>query len=148
MAFDNILATLRMQDSFGRIYSKEIETDTQVLATAQTEIDAFLTVLAAMTDLGVLSVKYSYRDGTQGFAVTAGSNRDVGATFQGLNQVGGGVALKVPGIKSSLVGAQGTIDLAQGAVAAVLNYYLTAGGSFTLSDGDTVESWVKGTLDK
>jgi hypothetical protein len=148
MAFNNILATLQMRDAHGDIYQKEVETDTQVLADAITEIQAFLLVLAQITDLGVASVRYSFRDSTGAFAAQAGSNRDVGATFQGLNTVGDAVVLKIPGIKAAKVGAQRAIDLADVDIAAVLAYYATAGGSFSLSDGDTVDSWVKGTLDR
>jgi hypothetical protein len=103
MAFNNILATLQMRDVHGDIYQKEVETDTQVLADAITEIQAFLLVLAQITDLGVASVKYSFRDSTGAFAAQAGSNRDVGATFQGLNTVGDAVVLKIPGIKARLI---------------------------------------------
>ena len=148
MAFNKILASIQMRDSYGDIYTKEIETDTLVLATAQAEIAAFLLVLEPITDLGVVSVKYSYRDTAGAFDPVANSSRDVGATFQGVNQVGQNVSLKIPGIKSTFVGAQRTIDVTNVSIDAALDYWLTGTGSFTLSDGDTVESWTKGTLDR
>lgn len=147
MAFDNILATLVMTDSRKRLYRKEIETGSNVLATSQGQIDAFLLVLQTITDLGVLSVKYSYADGSQAFAAVSPSNRDVGATFVGVNQVGRNVVWKLPGIKDTYIGVEGAIDVANVDIAAVLTYFET-GESFSLSDGDTVEQWLRGSLDK
>lgn len=142
-----IKATLIMRDSYGDIYRKEMETRVTVLADAQADVTAFLALLDPCTDLEVASVTYSFRDSTQQIAGVAGSNRDIGATFEGLNQDGETVILKIPGFPAAKVGAQRAIDLTDLDVAAMLADYETA-GNFYLSDGEIVDSWVKGTLDK
>lgn len=142
-----ILATVNLVDSYGRPTTKRLETETDVLATAQAAVSALLTDLAAVTDLQCLSVGYSFKDGTQIFAGVAGSNVDVGATFR-LRLVSGNVAAyKVPGFPASLVEANGSIDPADVAVAAYFDNFLAA-GDFTVSDGESITEVLSGELDR
>jgi len=142
-----ILATVNLVDSYGRPTTKRLETETDVLATAQTAVGLLLTDLAAVTDLQCLSVAYSFKDGTQVFAGAAGSNVDVGATFR-LRLVDGDIAAyKVPGFPASLVSANGSIDPADAAVVAYFGNFLAA-GDFTVSDGEAITDILSGELDR
>lgn len=141
------VAKLRMRDAFSRYTSKELETETDVLADAQTAVTAFLTDLNPCTDLTVESVSYSLKDATQTIAGEAGSNVDVGATFRGRVASGEIAVVKIPGFPLAKVGANGYIDLSDLDVAALLDNW-EAAGAFTLSDGETIAEWVDGQLDK
>jgi len=142
-----LVAQLRMRDAFSRYTSKTLETETDVLATAQAAVTAFLTDLNPCTDLTVEYVTYSYKDATQSVAGEAGSNVDVGATFRGRVTSGEIAVVKIPGFPLSKVGANGYIDLSDADVAALLDNW-EAAGAFTLSDGEVIAEWIDGQLDK
>ena len=142
-----LVAQLRMRDAFSRYTSKTLETETDVLATAQAAVTAFLADLNPCTDLTVEYVTYSYKDATQSVAGEAGSNVDVGATFRGRVTSGEIAVVKIPGFPLSKVGANGYIDLSDADVAALLDNW-EAAGAFTLSDGEVIAEWIDGQLDK
>jgi hypothetical protein len=140
--------SVTMNDDYGRETRKLLEMESQVdLATYGTVAAAMLTALQAVTDLGVVRADLILPGIASGFAVTSGANRDTGATFQGYIDGGDGkkASTKVPGIKPALVDADGSIDIT-GVVATYLAAFETA-GDFRLSDGETIDSWIKGTLD-
>jgi hypothetical protein len=143
----NFVATVLLKDSFNRYTRKKVETETDVLATAQTAVSGFLTDLAAVIDLECVGVSYVLKDPTQVFAGAASSNVDVGATFRGRVASGEVVTLKVPGITLSFVGADGVIDVTDVSIAALLDNFEGA-GEFTLSDGESISEWLSGSLDK
>lgn len=137
-------------DSFGRITRKRIEIEEQVLlADYQTVAGAVANELDPITDLGLLRMDLILSMG-ESFAVTAGANVDVGATFSGYIDGGAGkkASHKVPGFKTSLVDTDGSIDLTQADVDAYLDLFLAAGGYCELSDGEQISSWISGSLDK
>lgn len=142
-----IVATLVMRDSFERETRKRLETETDVLATAKSAVDSFLADLNPCTDLTVEHVVYSAKDATQTIAGEANSNVDQGATFRGRVASGEIATIKVPGFPLSKVGPNGYIDLDDVDVAALLDNW-EAPGSFTVSDGETIASWIDGTLDR
>jgi hypothetical protein len=142
-----LVAQLRMRDAFSRYTSKTLETETDVLATAQAAVTAFLADLNPCTDLTVEYVTYSYKDATQSVAGEAGSNVDVGATFRGRVTSGEIAVVKIPGFPLAKVGANGYIDLSDADVAALLDNW-EAAGAFTLSDGEVIAEWIDGQLDK
>lgn len=141
------VATLIMRDSFSRYTRKQLECETDVLATAQTAVNGFLSDLNPCTDLTVEKVSYSLVDATQTIAGEASSNVDVGATFRGRVASGEIAVVKIPGFPLAKVGANGYIDLSDADVAALLDNW-EAAGEFTLSDGETIAEWIDGTLDK
>lgn len=142
-----IKATVVLKDSNNYYRRMRVETETEVLATAQSAVDGLLTELDPCTDLSVEHVSYSFKDATQTFAGAAGSNVDLGATFRGRGSDGDIKVLKIPGFPQSKVGANGSIDLTDGDVAALLALW-EAAGPFTLSDGETVDEWISGSRDK
>lgn len=143
----NFVATIILRDSFNRYTRKIVETETDVLATAQTAVSGYLTDLNAICDLACEGVSYSLKDATQVFAGEASSNVDVGATIRGRVTSGEIATLKIPGFMLSKVGVNGYIDLTDVDVAAFLDNYEGA-GEFTLSDGEVVTEWIDGTLDR
>lgn len=142
-----IVASVSMSDSFQRRTTKRLETETEVLATAQSAVSQFLSELNPCTDLAVDYVTYSFKDATQTIAGAASSNVDVGATFRGRVTSGEIAVVKIPGFPLAKVGANGYIDLADADVATLLGEW-EAAGAFTLSDGEVIVEWIDGQLDK
>lgn len=142
--------SVTMIDDYGRTTKRVYEIETQVdLATYTAAVAALLVDIQAVSDLGVVRADLILDGITAGYAVTAGANVDVGATFSGLIDGGNGkkASLKLPGIKAAVVNADGTVDLTDADVIAYLANWLTA-GDYMLSDGETISSWLRGTLDK
>lgn len=142
-----ILATVSLIDSYGRPTTKRLETETDVVATAQTAVALLLTDLDAVTDLQGIGVSYSLKDPSQVFAGVALSNVDVGATFRLRLASGSIAAYKVPGFPASLVGPNGAIDVTDLAVTNYFDNFLAA-GDFTVSDGEAITDILTGQLDK
>lgn len=143
------ILSITMNDAYGRQTNRRYEMETQVdIATYGLVADAFIAALQAVTDLGVVRADLILRSISSGFAVTAGANVDVGATFSGYLAAGGGkkAAMRLPGIKASLVDADGSVPIT-GVTATWLGEFETA-GDFELSDGETISSWIRGALDK
>jgi hypothetical protein len=143
------LLSLTFADSFGRTTTKLFEMKNEVLHADQVlDAQGIIAELANVTDLGVIRADIIYRGVDEGFAPTAGSNIDVGATFSGYIVDGNGkkASLKVPGIKLSLVDSDGTVPIT-GAVETFLNDF-EDGMVLYLSDGEQIDTWIKGALDK
>jgi hypothetical protein len=142
--------SLSFVDAYGRQASKRIEVEElTLLADYQAAATAIAGDLAAITDLGLLRMDLVISMG-EDFAVTAGANRDTGATFSGYLYGGEGkkASWKLPGIKPAKVDADGSIDITDTEVKAMLDRFLQASGNLMLSDGEQIDSWISGTLDR
>jgi hypothetical protein len=118
-----------------------------LLVDIQTNVAAFLAALEAVTDLGCVKATILIPATSPEWAETALSSVDRGGTFSGWVDEGMKKAsLKIPGIKLSLVAADGSIADA-GVTATLLDEFETA-ADFNLSDGEQIESWIRGTLDR
>jgi len=143
----NFSATVTLTDSLNRTVTKRYETETDVLATAQTAVGLLITSLEAVTDLGVVIVTYSNADDTEASAAAANSNVDTGATFRCRLDDGKIAAHKIPGFPLAKVATGGGIDVTDVDVAAYFDHFKAA-GAFTLSDGQVITAVLTGTLDK
>lgn len=135
-------------DAYGRqttrVYGMETEA---LLADLQTAAAALITAVTAVTDLGCVKATILIPVTSPTFAETAGANVDVGATASGWITAGMKKAsLKVPGIKASLVDADGSVPIT-GAVATFLALFESA-AAFNLSDGEQIDSWIRAGLDR
>lgn len=143
------ILSMTLNDAYGRETHRRYEMETQVdILTYQTVADAFSAALQAVTDLGLVRADLILQGITAPFAVTAGANVDTGATFSGYidGEDGKKASMKLPGVKPALVDADGSVPIT-GAVATWLASFETA-GAFKISDGETIDSWIKGALDK
>lgn len=144
--------SISMIDAYGRSRTMVLEGEQVLLLADQiTALENVLNQLAAVTDLGVVRADIIYVGAGTPFAVTAGANRDTGGTFQGLVYDGNGkkASTKVAGIKPALVNPDGTITLTNADIEDWLELFVeTTPHSLLLSDGETIASWLKGTLDK
>jgi len=142
--------SVTLVDDYGRTTKRVIGMEDQtLLADYDTAAAALLTDLAAVSDLGVVKADLIINvDGAEATDPETGANVDVGGTFSGWIASGDGkkASLKVPGVKASLVSADGSIAIT-GDMAAYLANWGTA-GDFNLSDGEQISSWIRGALDK
>lgn len=143
------LLSLTLVDAYGRQTTKLLEMRNELLHADQV-IDAQLIIneLQAVTDLGVIRADIIYRGVDAGFAVTPGANVDTGATFTGTIADGNGkkASFKIPGIKPALVNPDGSVPIT-GAVETFLDTFYE-GMVLYLSDGEQIETWLTGVLDK
>lgn len=143
------ILSMTLADAYGRQTTRRYEMETQVdILTYQTVADAFSAALQAVTDLALVRADLILQGITAPFAVTAGANVDVGGTFSGYIDGGDGkkASMKLPGVKVAFVDPDGSIPLV-GAIDTWLSSFETA-GAFRLSDGETIDAWIRGTLDK
>lgn len=142
--------SLQLVDDYGRITRRVIEMKPQtLLADMIVNAQALVNALEDVTDLAVVRADLVIHGEVSGFAVTSGANVDVGATFSGYIEGGEGkkASLKVPGFKASLVDTDGSVPLT-GVTATYLAMWVDPGNSALLSDGEAIDAWIKGTLDK
>lgn len=143
--------SLTFEDSYGRRTRKLVEMEHQALHADQVAVAvAFSTALEAVTDLGLVRADIIYQAVDEGFDPTAGSNVDVGATFSGVLHDADGekASFKIPGIKAALVDPDGSVPLT-GAVGTALAFFVNATPfDLYLSDGETIDHWLAGSLDK
>lgn len=142
--------SLTYVDDYGRTTKRIVEIESQALLTDyETKAAAYVTAVTPMTDLGLVRVDLVLQAIATGFAVSADANVDVGATFSGILAAANGkkASHKLPGIKDALVEADGSVDIANVTVKAYIDQFLTA-GDYMLSDGQTIETWLRGSLDR
>ena len=145
--------SLTLLDGYGRETTKRVEfTDQILLADYISNANLFMELLDAITDLQILRASMNITDGLDLPAKDpAGSNVDVGATFVGFIGNGDGKkgVFKVPGIDLTYVGTGGVIDPTQDDVSDFLDLFGDPpDNKFRLSDGEWIEEWITGTLDK
>jgi hypothetical protein len=125
-----------LEDAFKRTTKRVIGMEDQVLlADYAAAVTAWAAAFGDVSDLGIVKTDLIIPVTGLESAAVAASNIDRGGTFSGwLDTVAPKKAsLKLPCPKLSLVAADGTIAIT---------------GDFNLSDGEQIDSWIKGTLDK
>lgn len=144
--------SLTLIDDYGRNKTMVLEAEQVLLLADQiTALENVINQLAAVTDLGLVRADIHYIGAGTPFAVTADANRDVGATFSGLIEAGNGkkASTKIPGIKPALVNADGTITVSNVDIEDWLELFVEdTPHSLFLSDGETIDYWLRGSLDK
>jgi len=140
------IATVTLEDSLHSIVSKRLEMETDVLATAQSAIAALVTDLEAITDLGVVSVTYTFKDLTEASEAAEDSSVDAGATFRLRLDNGKVAAYKVPGFPISKVSGGRVIATDDSDVVAYFENFEDA-GAFKLNEGNVVTAILSGKYD-
>jgi hypothetical protein len=149
MAYDNAFVTMRVLDAYGRTKSKRVGLVSTDATQGETDKATIIGAYAAVMDGHIMSSTYSGQDDHAGSPV-AGSNVDTGVTVS--CQLAGRperAPLKWPTPKAAIINPDGTLDLTNVAVQAVEALYVTATPAIaTLSDGETIDGFVSGMLDK
>ncbi len=143
MAFQISLETI---DAYGRVSTKRFGNDRTLVADALTDAGTLVTKFLAVSDAG--TVKHSITLETAAAnAATAGANIDAGCTIHCTLADGTGYALKIPAPDPDILGADGSVDLTDGAVIDYVALF-ESGGHFTVSDGEVIASMRYGELDR
>jgi hypothetical protein len=140
---------ITLEDDHGRTTKRTIGMETEATLAAYTaNITAFALALDAITDLALIKAVLAIDVTGDEFVVVADANVDIGGKFSGwLDSVPARRAsLGLPGIKSSLVDADGSIQDA-GVTATYLDLFESA-AKFSIAHGFQISTWVKGTLDR
>lgn len=145
--------SVTLADGYGRTTSKRWEMTGQLLlADYISNANLALAELNDITDLEIIRANLVFEgELTLPSGDATGSNVDVGATFVGF--VGDAenkkAVLKVPGITMAKVGTGGVIDIEDADVAAFLDLFGDPpNNKLKISDGEYIESWITGTLDR
>ena len=141
--------SVTLSDAYGRTTKRVYGMETQVLlADYEASVASFVTALEGVTDLALDRADLIIPQTSAPFAVTAGANVDVGGTASGYIEGGNGkkASMKIPGVKASLVAADGSIAVT-GATATWLAFFEDA-DDFNLSDGEQIASWIRASLDR
>lgn len=143
--------SLTILDAFGRTTSKVVEFTDQIdLATYGTWTANYVAALDAIIDGQVVRADLILEGITAGTAApVANANVDVAALFQGYvdQSLGKKATLRIPTFDPDLVSPDGTIDLTNASVDAFLDWYSDVNGA-TISDGEDVEAWISGRLER
>lgn len=142
--------TLTFEDHHGRRTKKLVQMQTQAtLVDYQAVITAFAAALDTVVDLALVRIDLTV-PATGTFAEDDPSNVDVGATFSGVlyNKQGQKASFKIPGIKPAYADSSGNIDVADPDIEDALELFVNATPyDLYLSDGETIDHWVSGSLD-
>ena len=134
-------------DVMGRVTTARIEIQGLDAASILAAAASVVGQLDACSKLGVTKAVVQFPLSGVASAAAAGSNTDVGGKAKGVSDVDGDtVNLRLPDPIDLAVNADGTIDLAETAMAAYIANYETGGDAY-LSDGEQVTSWRFGVLD-
>lgn len=143
--------TLIFEDTHGRTKRKNVQMQSQAtLVDYQAVVTAFAAAIATVTDLACVRIDLTLpMTGT--FAGAAESNVDTGATFSGVlyDKQGQKASFKIPGITPTYADASGHIDVADSDIEAALELFVNATPyDLYVSDGETIDHWLQGRLDK
>lgn len=139
-------ATFTLLDAYARKTTRSFLLDAADFATAQTDLAAFAVSFQNITMCQLIESRLADQQFYAGVP-SGGANVDEGATFSVLlDTPGKKAAIQVPAPIEAARNPDGSIDLANVAIAAYIAHYTS--GSVTASDGETVTSFVSGRLDK
>jgi hypothetical protein len=137
--------SVQLQDDYGRTQNKRFEADVADFATMVTQSGLFLTDLAGLTKLGIItytiSQKSAYSD-----AITAGANKDAGVTLSLRKDDGEKAVLKVPDVVAGVVLGDGSVDLTNVQLTDFVDNWIS--GPWKVSDGETATALLSGRLDE
>jgi hypothetical protein len=141
--------SIQLRDSMGhttnRVYGL---TEAATVGTAETDAIALAGLLDACTELGLNKVTLLWNCDVAPTAPVAGSNVDEGGTVSGwVDTYIKKASLKIPAPIAAARVADGTLLMTQADLLAFIAEFIVTTGSATLSDGDTIASWIKGVMD-
>ena len=143
-----MLISITLRDIYGRTTTKRFESVSTTVSAAQADATAILGALEDVSDLGQVKVEMTF---VATIATPVGpvalSNVDTGATLHTTLVSNKGYALKIPGIKSGMIGPDGRIDIDAEEMVAYVALFEGA-AHFRVSDGDQISSVQYGELDK
>jgi len=142
MAFE---VGLTLVDDYARTTTRRFTNTATLVADALTQVGAFITLLLAVSDAGTVKHEITTRTVASN-AADSGANKDVGGTIHCRLDNGKVYPLHIPCIKAAMLNPDGTIDIADAAITAYVDEFMT-GGHFTVSEGNLIDEILYGELD-
>jgi hypothetical protein len=141
--------SIQFRDSMGRTTNRVYGlSEAASVADAATDAAALAALLDATSELGLNKVVLLWDCDVSATAPTAGSNIDEGGTVSGwIEEYKKKASLKVPAPIAAARVADGTLLLTNATLKAFLDEFIVTTGTATLSDGETIASWIKGVVD-
>lgn len=136
---------LEMVDDYGRITTRRFSNTDTLVADALTSVGSLITDFLAVSDLGTVKHDVAVRTVATN-AATAGANKDVGGTLHCRLDNAKMYALKIPGVKASMVNTDGSLKIDDEDIVAYVANFLT-GGKFRVSEGNYITEILYGELD-
>ncbi|MCK5643001.1 MAG: hypothetical protein KAJ19_19495 [Gammaproteobacteria bacterium] len=139
------LYSMTFNDDFSGVVTRSYHIIAADFIAARVISDAMLLAATNLSTAGIQKDSLA-EQGLPAVAAGAGSNIDVGATFQ--YDIGGGkrASLNFPAPLTSVINPDRSVDLADGLVVAWHAQFVA--GNVLISDGEGVISVLRGTLDK
>lgn len=138
-------AGITLQDAYTRRTTKRFEGDFLDFVTAQTALVLLVADLDALSESQVIAYSCSQKSDYAG-SLVAGANNDAGITLSVMKTDNEKAVLKVPAPIASVINADGTVDITAEEVTDYVDNWIT--GTWTISDGEEVDSLLSGKLDK
>lgn len=139
-------AKVWLVDAYGRETTRTYQVNAADFAAAETAFNAFVPLLQAVTMLHAYKSRLS-SDTLFAGVVTANANKDEGQTISA--EIGGVTgkkgSIQLPGPTLAIRNSDGTIDIDNAAMLALEAGFSTY--DVRVSDGETVDSFIKSTLD-
>lgn len=139
-------AKIWFADAYGRETTRTYQVNAADFATAETALTTFVPLVQDVTMLHAYKSRLS-SDTLYAGVVTANANKDEGQTISA--QIGGVTgkkgSIQLPGPTLAIRSSDGTIDIDSAAMLALEAGF--AAQDIRVSDGETVDSFIKSTLD-
>lgn len=136
---------ISLVDAYGRAITKQVEISAADYATALTNASDFMDDLQAITEAEVLYYSVATKVVYSG-TLTAGANRDEGATLSVRTTDNEKAVIKIPAPMNAIFNTDGTVNTANALVTALMANY--TGAKVLVDDGETVIALLGGKLDK
>jgi hypothetical protein len=148
MAYDRSGVTLLYVDAYSRRKTKQVQLVSVDPAQAETDALLVASTYANVTVGGIIKATIRGDIDLAGVA-GAGSNIDTGVTVTcQLADRPEKASNKWPMPDPAIINPDGTLDLTNAEVIAVENLYVTPGNIALLSDGEAIDGFISGRLDK
>ncbi len=138
--------TFTLRDAYSRTTTRRMTCTASQLADAQTACTAMIGYLEALSNMAVIKTAIAVVD-TYSTQPASGANVDAGGTLHARLNNGKLAPVHIPAIDASKVNADGSIILTDTAVTN-LETALGPGGDWTISEGNTVNDFEYGELDR
>lgn len=138
--------TISLVDAYSRSGAKRFEGTATTLSQAALDGAALLSDFQAVSGMGTTMLTYS-QSVPELNAADAGANVDAGATIHCRLNNGKIYAFKVPAIDPTLINSDGSVKIADAAVTGLIAHF-QAGGEYTVSEGDLIDTILYGELDR
>lgn len=141
-------AGFSLSDAYGRVTTRSFIFEAADFANASTLMGTFTTAYQGVTELHLFESRLVEEENIAG-APVGGSNVDEGMTISAqLATPGKKASIQVPSPVAAIINVDATIDLTDALMIALEGQYTKSTPFVTASDGETVDSFIKGTLDR